>query len=656
MQSELDLQREVSQQFSHNADIVRAEFNKDLDALNERIKTEKNSEKKKEYEQQRDKLQQRQVFFNMVVAALSAPTDSAAGIAAATAAPAISYGIGQEFKNNKLKNEKDGGNRPTEGSATHIASHMALGAVVSALGGNDAVSGALAAGGAEALVPLFSKAMYGTTDPEKLTAEDKQNLSNMARLFGAAVGAATSGGSTNGYANVAQGSLNAGNAVENNGLTNKYGEAKLNPEGKALNAKLVQAGVKSADFYHDLMIKCGNNNECINQVETAQNKAELESGKVVLDLYHNGKLSTHELDTYLGKYSDTMMRGAAEGEGKNRNNPDAYFMNAANWTPVGVQSNPYLNQLIQEYHLDKLRKNGASEKEIRNHVEQYQAISRYVSSEFNSAVAIKDIMTLKAAQLTPHLVIKLLTRGKSKGVAPNTNITNVKPSKQSSTNNKNSGVAKDGQSFGNLGNPNPNNLGATKVTSSNVTANKTGTDNKPLNADYFKQQYGANNVQQGGGSSLKIQETKNRLQEKQRIQLEREKKTGLDFDHFVGGDFNQRSGKPNGGHSLTRGDVRVVQRHGAPDKNGVYQATVEIRDANGNWHTKTNKSGKPMTIHTMFPANWSEARIRREVTSAWESKGKKIYPNGKWEAKTPSGIKVEGWLNPRKTAYPIYEP
>lgn len=63
-----------------------------------------------------------------------------------------------------------------------------------------------------------------------------------------------------------------------------------------------------------------------------------------------------------------------------------------------------------------------------------------------------------------------------------------------------------------------------------------------------------------------------------------------------------------------------------------------------------------MTKHTMFPKDWDEARIRAEVTSAWESKGKKIYPNGKWEAKTPSGIKVEGWLNPRKTAYPIYEP
>jgi filamentous hemagglutinin len=490
VQNELDLQRNVSQQFSQTVGTAQGMLNEKIDALKQQQEAGKIT--KAEYAQKLKQLQHSQVFLNMVAAALSAPTDSAAGIAAATAAPAISYGIGQEFK----KHNK-------EGSPTHIASHMALGAVVSALGGNDAVSGALAAGGAEALVPLFSKAMYGTTDPEKLTAEDKQNLSNMARLFGAAVGAATSNGAANGYADVAQGSLNAGNAVENNGLTNKYGEAKLNPEGKALNAKLVQAGVKSADFYHDLMIKCGNNNECINQVETAQDKAELESGKVVLDLYHNGKLSTHELDTYLGKYSDTMMRGAAEGEGKNRNNPDAYSMNAANWTPAGVQSNPYLNQLIQEYHLDKLRKNGASEKEIRNHVEQYQAISRYVSSEFNSTVAIKNIMTLKAAQLTPYLVIKLLTRGK--GVAPNTNITNVNPSKQSSTNNKNSGVAKDGQSFGNLGNPNPNNLGATKVTSSNAPL----ATNSKIGLNELQKKYPNNSVTREGGNWLPTRERVN---------------------------------------------------------------------------------------------------------------------------------------------------
>jgi putative uncharacterized protein (fragment) len=40
----------------------------------------------------------------------------------------------------------------------------------------------------------------------------------MARLFGAAVSAATGNGAANGYANVAQGGMNAGNAVENNSL------------------------------------------------------------------------------------------------------------------------------------------------------------------------------------------------------------------------------------------------------------------------------------------------------------------------------------------------------------------------------------------------------------------------------------------------------
>ena len=195
----MDLQRNVSQQFSQTVGTTQGMLNEKIDALKQQHQAGDITEA--DYAQKLKQLQYSQVFLNMVAAALSAPTDSAAGIAAATAAPAISYGIGQEFK----KHNK-------EGSATHIASHMALGAVVSALGGNDAVSGALAAGGAEALVPLFSKAIYDTKDPEKLTAEQKQNLSNMARLFGSAVGAA------NGYADVAQGSLNAGNAVENNSL------------------------------------------------------------------------------------------------------------------------------------------------------------------------------------------------------------------------------------------------------------------------------------------------------------------------------------------------------------------------------------------------------------------------------------------------------
>lgn len=243
VQNELDLQRNVSQQFSQTVGTAQGMLNEKIDALKQQHKAGDITEA--DYAQKLKQLQHSQVFLNMVAAALSAPTDSAAGIAAATAAPAISYGIGQEFK----KHNK-------EGSATHIASHMALGAVVSALGGNDAVSGALAAGGAEALVPLFSQAIYDTTDPEKLMAEDKQNLSNMARLFGAAVGAATSNGAANGYADVAQGGMNAGIAVENNSLhINQSGKVIRNVDDGDLN--IYQYSCMNIDSCKSSKVKVG---------------------------------------------------------------------------------------------------------------------------------------------------------------------------------------------------------------------------------------------------------------------------------------------------------------------------------------------------------------------------------------------------------------
>ena len=243
VQSELDLQRNVSQQFSQTVGTAQGMLNEKIDALKQQ--QEAGEITKADYAQKLKQLQHSQVFLNMVAAALSAPTDSAAGIAAATAAPAISYGIGQEFKKHNQ-----------EGSATHIASHMALGAVVSALGGNDAVSGTLAAGGAEALVPLFSKAIYDTKDPEKLTAEQKQNLSNMARLFGAAVGAATGSGTANGYADVAQGGMNAGIAVENNSLhINQSGKVIRNVDDGDLN--IYQYSCMNIDSCKSSKVKVG---------------------------------------------------------------------------------------------------------------------------------------------------------------------------------------------------------------------------------------------------------------------------------------------------------------------------------------------------------------------------------------------------------------
>lgn len=59
-----------------------------------------------------------------------------------------------------------------------------------------------------------------------------------------------------------------------------------------------------------------------------------------------------------------------------------------------------------------------------------------------------------------------------------------------------------------------------------------------------------------------------------------------------------------------------------------------------------------MTTHTMFPKNWDEARIRFEVTSAWE---RKIIVGNRWEGVTNSGIiLVLGFLTPNRTAYPVY--
>lgn len=151
-----------------------------------------------------------------------------------------------------------------------------------------------------------------------------------------------------------------------------------------------------------------------------------------------------------------------------------------------------------------------------------------------------------------------------------------------------------------------------------------------------------------------VQETRRRSQSSQfkaHAQREWENKTGLDFNHFIGGDINKK-GTVTGGHSLTRGDVRVIQQTSAPDKHGVYQATVEIKKPDGSWEMKKGRGGKPMTNHSMFPKDWDEARIRAEVTSAWEKR--KELEGQKWRGTSKSGVEIEGFMEPNRTAYPLY--
>ena len=59
----------------------------------------------------------------------------------------------------------------------------------------------------------------------------------------------------------------------------------------------------------------------------------------------------------------------------------------------------------------------------------------------------------------------------------------------------------------------------------------------------------------------------------------------------------------------------------------------------------------------MFPKSWDGARIKNEVEHAFANKTISIELRGGkstriWKGITPSGVKVEGYLEPNITVYP----
>jgi hypothetical protein len=129
----------------------------------------------------------------------------------------------------------------------------------------------------------------------------------------------------------------------------------------------------------------------------------------------------------------------------------------------------------------------------------------------------------------------------------------------------------------------------------------------------------------------------------------------IDFKHVIGADYKRHSGEPTGGHTLLNDDVRLIEGTvSAPDATGVYRAQVQMADPKhpGQWMTKTDRNGNPMP-NTMFPKDWTAEQLVNEVSAAWFSPTKTIRGD-KWSALTPSGVRVEGYLEPRVTAYPVY--
>ena len=167
--------------------------------------------------------------------------------------------------------------------------------------------------------------------------------------------------------------------------------------------------------------------------------------------------------------------------------------------------------------------------------------------------------------------------------------------------------------------------------------------------------YKKNNSDKNTGNRNK----KNLKKKKQKTEISEEKsdntgnrKYKIDYDHIIGGDISSNGEKVTGGHTLLRGDVRIVKKIGAPSKNGVYKASVEIRKPDGTWQRKTSNGG----VNTMFPANWDEARVIEEINSAWENrKDLKGRDNNMWQGISKSGVLIRGYKSPRITAYPVFE-
>ena len=177
--------------------------------------------------------------------------------------------------------------------------------------------------------------------------------------------------------------------------------------------------------------------------------------------------------------------------------------------------------------------------------------------------------------------------------------------------------------------------------------------NNSINAkENFSKEFVAQNKRNNKKNVIKQKNIENKNEKRtQNTSNQGDRKYQIDYDHVIGGDENSQ-GKVTGGHSLLRGDVRIVKKIGNPAKNGVYRASIKVKKKDGTWQAKTSNGG----VNTMFPENWDEARIIDEINSAWENrKDLKGRDNNMWQGISKSGVLIRGYKSPRITAYPVYE-
>ncbi len=118
--------------------------------------------------------------------------------------------------------------------------------------------------------------------------------------------------------------------------------------------------------------------------------------------------------------------------------------------------------------------------------------------------------------------------------------------------------------------------------------------------------------------------------------------------HVFEGEIN-RSGKPTGFHSRPGGqdpaNARLVSVRDAPNRFGVYTATIEVKDG-GQWKSK---------FSSFFPDSLSRDEVLSVILHAYNnSNNQNAQP---WEGPSGQGYRVQGYTTNRggiNTAFPIY--
>jgi hypothetical protein len=130
------------------------------------------------------------------------------------------------------------------------------------------------------------------------------------------------------------------------------------------------------------------------------------------------------------------------------------------------------------------------------------------------------------------------------------------------------------------------------------------------------------------------------------------RQVNINTTHIFQGEINRR-GAAVGYHHRANGkdkaNARMIKIISPVNRQGIYVGQVEIKNPQtGQW---VRKSG----ISSFFPDRWTEGQVTSEIQGAFFSLNP---PTERWQATSPSGIRIEGFYNRAtntiNTAYPIY--